>query len=301
MRSLAIALVLWGVWLGSVASPSPEFQGERALMLARRLVAFGPRVPGTAAHRQAAAWLKEEIVRRGGRLEVRRFTGTLQDRPVSCVNLIGRTGPPGPAVVVLMAHWDTRPWCDRDPEPAARQRPGPGANDGASGVAVLLELLPLLPRDLSVATVLVDGEDLGQSPETYAQGSRAIAPSLARERPRWALVLDMVGRKDVRFLREGASLKSAPWLLERLETAAVREGASHHFTGRAGAEMFDDHTPLIAAGIPAVDLIDMEDPAWHTHADGYDRLSPATLEAVGRTVARLLRGESAPQGGVPSP
>lgn len=209
-----------------------------------------------------------------------------------CVNLAGHTGPDGPPAVVLVAHWDTRPWCDRDPLMERRGLPGPGANDGASGVAVLLELLPLLPRDLSVATVFVDAEDLGRAPEGYAQGSRAWVRTLAAPGPRWVLVVDMVGRADVRFRPEAASMRAAPWLVDRLWHLAGTVGAAPWFSRMPGPELIDDHTPFIEAGHAAVDLVDVADPAWHTHDDAVSRLDAGTLGAVGRSVLALVNEEA---------
>lgn len=174
-----------------------------------------------------------------------------------------------------------------------RGLPGPGANDGASGVAVLLEMLPLLPSDLPVATVFVDAEDLGRTPEGYAQGSRAWVRTLDAPGPRWVLVLDMVGRADVRFRPEAASMRAAPWLVERLWQRAGTVGASPWFSRMPGPEIIDDHTPFIEAGLAAVDLVDVADPAWHTHDDAIGRLDAGTLGAVGRSVLALINEEAA--------
>lgn len=284
-------LVLAAATMGGHRDLPDAFSGTRALDLARTLVAFGPRVPGTAAHDRAAAWIAFQIRAREARLVLQDFTVELEGRKVACRNLTALTGPAVPPGLVLVAHWDTRPWSDREPDASRRRQPGPGANDGASGVAVLLEMLPLLPRDMAIATVFVDAEDVGQRPEDYAQGSRAWVRAHRGPRPRWALVLDMVGRADARFAMEAASRRAAPWLVDRLWSVAGTVGAGPWFSRREGPEIIDDHTPFIEAGIPAVDLVDMADPAWHTHQDDIDRLDAGTMAAVGRAVLALVAGE----------
>ena len=287
--------------MGGSRDLSDAFSGTRALDLARTLVAFGPRVPGTAAHDRAAAWIASQIRARDARLVLQDFTVAVEGRKVTCRNMTALTGPALPPGLVLVAHWDTRPWSDREPDASRRRQPGPGANDGASGVAVLLEMLRLLPRDMAIATVFVDAEDVGQRPEDYAQGSRAWVRAQRGPRPRWALILDMVGRTDARFAMEAASRRSAPWLVERLWTAAGRVGAGPWFSRREGPEIIDDHTPFIEAGIPAVDLVDMADPAWHTHQDAIDRLDAGTMAAVGRAVLALVAEEPGMEGRKYSP
>jgi glutaminyl-peptide cyclotransferase len=175
-----------------------------------------------------------------------------------------------------------------------RNAPILGANDGASGVAVLLELARLLgssPADYGVDIVLFDGEDLGtdQNREGYFRGSREFARTFTAARPEHALVLDMVGDSDLLFYMEAYSTQMAPATVEWV-WAAGREVAPAYFADQVGYAVEDDHMPLNAARIPCADLIDFNYPHWHTHADTPDKVSAASLQVVGDVLTRLLYG-----------
>jgi Zn-dependent M28 family amino/carboxypeptidase len=195
--------------------------------------------------------------------------------------------------LLVAAHYDTRPWADQEEDTTAHLLPIPGANDGASGVAVLLELAHVLaanrPRGVGVDLVFFDGEDYGKEGDTqfYLLGSRHFAANLSGYRPWGGIVLDMVGAKDARIAREGHSLDGAPELTDELFGRAARLELDVFVEGRL-TPIFDDHVPLLQAGIPTVDLIGLPYPYWHTLEDTPDKCSSGTLRAVGALVTDLI-------------
>lgn len=224
-----------------------------------------------------------------------------REEPVSgvsyrLVNVVGRLRVEAPRRILLGTHWDTRLWAEEDPDPARRNVPIPGANDGTSGVAVLLEVARVLrahgPPDLGIDVVLFDGEEFGRPGSTlYCQGSSAFARDLSRwypeGRPVAAIIVDMVGDADLRIPREGYSMRSARWLVDRIwhHGRTLRPDA---FSDEVGSSILDDHVPLQRAGVPAVLVIDLDYPHWHTHADTVDKVDAANLADVARVLVRAV-------------
>ncbi|MBU6428086.1 MAG: M28 family peptidase, partial [Cyanobacteria bacterium REEB65] len=171
-----------------------------------------------------------------------------------------------------------------------RDQPILGADDGASGVAVALEIGRIVRPAIPVRILLFDGEDLGRNLATFFQGSRHYAASLGTDRPRAALLLDMVGQKGLQIEREALSERADPALLDRVFATAARLH-SRVFVDAPGQLVYDDHYPLLQAGIPAIDLIDLDYPAWHTTFDTPENCSKAALGAVGEVVAQVIASE----------
>jgi len=268
------------------------FDGARALALLESQVAMGPRCPGSPGHRRARGWLLEQLAAAGARdITVDDFAGDCAGVPVPLSNIAADLGPRGDAPVLLAAHWDTRPWADRDPDPARRNEPIPGANDGASGVAVVLEVARVARPAVPVRVVLFDGEDLGRDHVGYSQGARRFAGRLRGVLPRWGLLLDMVGDAVLEIPREAYSERHAGEIVRKVWDAARALGHEAVFVDRPGPGIKDDHLALIEAGVPMVDLIDFDYPWWHTLGDTPDRCSAASLEAVGRVVTATLESE----------
>ena len=275
----------------AVEQAAAAFSGDSALAYTRAQMEFGPRVPGSPGHAATARWIQDTLARHGAVVTTQEFVHEDQrgDRwPL--VNILGAFGGEG-RPLLLVAHWDTRPWADHDPEPKNRNKPVPGANDGASGVAVLLEIARHLdgadlPRPVHV--LLVDGEDLGllDKPETYCQGSRYFARNLPTQYHA-ALVLDMVGDADLSLPVEYYSLAQAPEVVDWVWTRGERL-APEIFSRRLQAPVVDDHLPLQEAGIPAINIIDFDYWAWHTLADTMSQVSAASLGAVGGVVLSLV-------------
>lgn len=315
MRSAAAVLVLAALTFpaGAGAAPRaaaragekraalPVFDSRKAFEHLRAQVAFGPRVPGTEAHARCREYLASVLRPLAARVDAQtfranhpRFAGGL-----ALTNVVARFHleefPDARRRLALVAHWDCRPWSDESPDPRDHAVPVPGANDGASGVAVLLEMARLFheaPPTVGVDLVLVDGEDLGTDdfPEGWCLGSKFYVSRLGRERPMGAIVLDMIGDADLSIPVEVNSRANAPWLVERIWSAAARAGYREIFDPADGPSVFDDHMPFALVGIPAVDVIDYEYPAWHTPGDDVSKVSAASLEAVGASLVELLYG-----------
>jgi Zn-dependent M28 family amino/carboxypeptidase len=208
-------------------------------------------------------------------------------------NIIATYGPAAGTRVLLCAHWDTRPIADRDPVPANRSQPIPGANDGASGVAVLMELSRILrasPPKVGVTIVLFDGEDWGRSLDDMFFGSRYFADHPVGGPFRYAILLDMVGDASLQLPRERNSHEQARTVVDKVWQAAADLGHSE-FRSTVGQAIYDDHLPLLAKGIPAIDIIDFDYPYWHTLQDTTDKCSPRSLKIVGDVVRRVIYAE----------
>lgn len=292
------ARALAGLLLLVLASCAARFEvdGARAQARVAHQVGLGPRIPGTPGHAAMVEWLAGELARLGGRVERQAFTDSTLGRPLPLVNLIARFGDAGARRIVLAAHYDTRPVCDQDPDPAKRPLPLPGANDGGSGVAVLLEVAELMSRrapPVGVELVFFDGEDQGDAGrgEEFSLGSRGYAARLpakgSEARPVAAFVFDMVGDRDLGIHPEVQSMQYAANLCELVLDAARATGArSFHRTPKH--TVTDDHIPLLQAGLPAVDIIDFDYAAWHTAADRPDQTSPESLAEVARVAAWIV-------------
>lgn len=297
-----------GEGAATVSGSPAVFSADSAYAYVERLMDYGPRVPNTAAHRQAGDWLTATL--RGFGWDVTEqqavltaFDGTaLQAR-----NIFARINPDADDRLLLLAHWDSRPWADQDPDPSKRAEPVLGANDGGSGVGVLLEIarqLKLQGSRKGVDILLVDAEDWGtdNQEDSWALGTRYFVenPPVDGYRPKEAILLDMVGSPDARFGVEYFSLQSNPDLLRRVLDTASRLGHGNYFVNEFGGAVTDDHVELIKHGIPAIDIIDYRysdqyqgfDPTWHTTHDDMSNISPATLRAVGETIITIASGEN---------
>ena len=293
-----LAALLFGGGCREGGPPPPPFDGAAALAYAARQVQFGPRVPGTEGHRRMGEWLDSLLTARADTLVVQAFDHvTLRGDTLPMRNFLARFRPDAEDRVLLLAHWDSRPRADaagsRDSTAAV-----PGANDGGSGVAVLLGVADAIaaaggpPRGVDL--LLVDGEDYG----VFADSADVLIGStwFARHlppgpRPRYAVLLDLVGAPNPRFAQEGYSLTGAPDVVRRVWETAQRLGHGAMFPVEGGMPVKDDHLPLQQAGIPAVDVIDVRflgGPIWHTPDDTPDKLSQATLQAVGEVMLALL-------------
>jgi Zn-dependent M28 family amino/carboxypeptidase len=203
--------------------------------------------------------------------------------------------------VILSAHWDTRPWADQDVSAENREKPVPGANDGASGVAVLLEFARIFaahPPPMGVDLIFFDAEDVGESgmSESFALGSQYFARNLPQGTSyRFAINFDMVGDRSLEIYREANSDAFAPALMDAVFRRARLLGYPQ-FIDEKVAGIYDDHMPLNEAHIPAIDLIDFNYPDhtnryWHTLDDTPDKCSPESLKAVGTVILHLLYGQ----------
>jgi acetylornithine deacetylase/succinyl-diaminopimelate desuccinylase-like protein len=264
-----------------------SFDGLMALGRIEEQLAMGPRFPGSDGHAVVQAWLPAELAELGWEAQ----TDTFTYRGTPLANITARRDPaPGP-LILLGAHYDTRRFADRDP--IAPGEPVPGANDGASGVAVLLELARVLGGDdpsCDLRLVFFDGEDNGGIADwEWAVGARHYAGSLTEE-PLAVVVVDMVGDADLDLPLERTS---SPDLAAEIWSAAQARGLPA-FRSDPGPAVLDDHTPFLARGWRAVDIIDLTYPAWHTVDDTFDRVSAESLDQVGEALLAWLAGACLP-------
>ncbi|HEY9857788.1 MAG TPA: M28 family peptidase, partial [Stenomitos sp.] len=212
-------------------------------------------------------------------------------RTVRMTNVVATFGAGQGDPAMLAAHWDSRPRSEEDAHPEHRQQPTPGANDGASGVAVLLEVARALhaaPPPREVRLVLFDGEDWGETLETMFYGARDYVGRHRSSLPTWGILLDMVGDRDLHLPREAFSSRQARGLTDKVYATAQRLGYGSVFENRVGPDIFDDHLPFLDAGVPFVDLIDFDYGQWHTVHDLPAECSPRSLEIVGNVVLKMV-------------
>jgi len=282
---------------GSASPDRPPFSGEAALELVEVQVAFGPRVPGTPGHAAQLGWMLAILDTLAPEVVADTFIHrTTSDRDLTLVNVRARFRPDESRRLVLLAHWDTRPTADQEDDPAARALPIPGANDGGSGVAVLLHLARLFaaqPPPVGVDILLVDGEDYGPGADDMFLGARRYAETVSRDdRPTYGVLLDMVGDADPLFPMEGYSAGYALPLNKRVWSVAERLGYGEWFPSRVVDPVGDDHVPLLEAGIPTIDIIDLDygpdNTYWHTHQDTPEHVRASTLRMVGEVLAEFV-------------
>jgi Zn-dependent M28 family amino/carboxypeptidase len=242
-----------------------------------------------------AAWLDSLLRTRADSVVIQAWDHTTLDgRSIPLRNLVARFNPGATDRLLFLAHWDTRPVAD-GPGSRDRKAPVPGANDGGSGVAVLLAMADALHKaapPIGVDLLFVDGEDFGVFSEDHdvLLGSRHFAANpLPGPKPRFAVLFDMVGDQDPKFPQEGNSLTGAPGVVALVWRTAAELGHGGVFLDRAGMAITDDHVPLQQAGIPAIDIIDFDYPHWHTPDDTFDKISKAGLQAVGDVALAVIR------------
>ncbi len=286
-------------WPGEPGATS--FDGRTALGYVERQVAFGPRVPNTPGHRGTGDWILEHLRRTTDSVEVQEWIHVTQrGDTLNLRNFIGRFRPGIEDRVLYVAHWDTRPTADREPNLALQRRPIPGANDGGSGVAVLLgvaDVLSRTPPSVGVDLLFVDGEDFGEFTAPYHDvliGSRYYAREISPAgHPLFAVVWDMVGDADLEIYQERYSVQYAPEVVERVWGVARDLGYTRYFRPEVRHAITDDHIPLLNAGVRAIVVIDFDygpgNAYWHTHEDTPDKLSWQSLQVVGDVAVALVR------------
>ena len=272
-----------------------SFSADQAMVYVEEQMAFGPRITGTQPHREMGDWMVQELNANGWDVLIQPF------RPLPEVegrNFIAYKGS-GP-VIILGAHYDTRIYSDEDPDPANRETPVPGANDGASGVAVLLEMartLDVESTNHTICLVFFDAEDNGRIPGwDWILGSRHFVENLESlgecQSPRYTVIVDMIGDADQQLLWEPNSHRG---LTEAIWSVAAQLGYAEWFRLEPGTPILDDHTPFIEAGYTAIDIIDFTYPYWHTVEDKIDKLAVESFERVGATLEVWL------ENGAPGP
>lgn len=291
----------------------PTFNADSAYAYTKAQCDFGPRAMNTEAHDKCGEWIIAAFKRLGCKVKTQHATLKGYDgTDLSCQNIMASYKPELTSRILLCAHWDSRPWADNDPDSANWRKPILAANDGASGVAVMLEIARLLqsnPINFGVDFVCFDAEDWGtpqwsQQPDsenTWALGAQYFAAHLPEGyEARYGILLDMVGGQGAKFYQELASKDYAPDIVKKVWKAARKAGYGSYFPKRDGGMITDDHIPLNKiAQIPTIDIIpyypDCQQssfgPTWHTLDDDLEHIDKATLKAVGQTIVQVLYSE----------
>ena len=286
--------------------PTPLFNPDSAYAFVAKQVSFGPRVPGTPPHTACADWMVAKLKGYGAQvIEQRATVKAFNGKELPLCNIIARFDTSSKERLLLLAHYDTRPFADKDKERPIE--PILGANDGGSGVGILLEIARQLggkKHGPGIDLLFTDVEDYGQpsgaitmdekSIETWALGSQYFAknPHVAGYTARFGILLDMCGARDARFYREAISMRFAPAIVNKVWRTAAAIGYGDRFVQESKYFVgTDDHLPINERlRIPTIDIIEFHEPtngfhpSWHTHADNMDVIDPATLKAVGQTV-----------------
>lgn len=291
----------------------PVFNADSSYTFVKKQVNFGPRVPNTPAHKNAGDYLIAEMKRNGASVITQPFEATTFDnQQLKLRNIIASFSPAKEKRILLAAHWDTRPFADKDSE--KKDAPFDGANDGASGVGVLLEIARVLGAnplpDVGVDIILFDGEDWGEKnddltnyplPEGqeswWCLGSQYWAKH--KHKPNYkayyGILLDMVGAKRSHFFREGLSIERAPKIVDNVWNTAARLGYSDYFVKQNVGEITDDHQFINRmANIPTIDIVDYRPGIGffgdyhHSTKDNLELISKETLQAVGVTLLNVI-------------
>jgi len=288
----------------------PAFSADSAYSFTKRQVDFGARVPNTKAHDNCAQYLLQELRRHGAEVVEQKANLTAFDGTIlKSTNIIGSINPKATTRILLLSHWDSRPWADNDPKPENRKKPVMAANDGASGVGVLLEIVRVISKTqptVGVDVVFVDSEDYGQPESVSGEGSEdswclgtqywAKNPHVSGYTARYGILLDMVGAPGATFYREQSSDYYASSVVNTVWSQAKDLGFGQYFRDEKGGAITDDHIYVNKIlGIPTIDIIHFDPHTasgfgsyWHTIHDTMDNVDKSTLNAVGTTLMHVI-------------
>lgn len=292
---------------------SPDFNSDSAYAYVDKQVSFGPRVPNTPEHVACGDYLVSSLKRFGAEVHEQKVTVTAYNgTKLNARNVIGSYGTDKKTRVLLFAHWDTRPFSDHDPDEANHHKPVLGANDGASGVGVLLEVARILQAqspNVGVDIIFFDAEDYGppafdesEPPgDWWCLGTQYWAknPHVPNYKAKYGILLDMVGAPNAVFAKELTSKDFANDIVEKVWSTASRLNYGNYFVGRDGAGVIDDHTYVNQLRkIPSIDIIHFDADTehnfgsyWHTQKDDMSSISKETLKAVGQTILEVIYKE----------
>ncbi len=291
----------------------PSFNADSAFTYCAAQCEFGPRTMNSEAHEKCADWIVAKFKQIGCEVKTQKadlqgFDGTT----LKSTNIIASYNPKATTRILLCAHWDSRPWADNDPDSANHHKPVMAANDGASGIGVMMEIARQLQKDkklkIGVDFVCFDAEDYGtpywadhQDDNSWALGAQYWSKNLPQGyEARYGILLDMVGGQGSKFYREGMSQQYANAIVKKVWRAAYQAGYGSYFPKEDGGMITDDHIPVNQnAQIPTIDIIpyypDCQQstfgPTWHTVSDDMQHLDKATLKAVGQTLIQVLYTE----------
>ena len=292
----------------------PAFIADSAMAYCQAQCDFGPRTMNSKAHDLCEEWIINKFKGFGLEVETQKADLTGWDgTKLHSTNIIARFNPQAERRILICAHWDSRPWADNDPDSTNWHKPVLAANDGASGVGVMLEVARLLQNDTTLAIgvdlVCFDAEDYGtpqwaekneDSENTWALGAQYWAKNLPENyKPQFGILLDMVGGQGAKIYQEQNSIRYAASIVDKVWSAARHAGFSSVFANEVGGGVTDDHVPVNEAGIPTVDIIPFYPdcrqssfgPTWHTINDDMEHLDINTLKAVGQTLIQVIYSE----------
>ena len=292
-----------------------QFNADSAYQFCAAQCQFGPRTMNSEAHEQCAQWIQQKFEQYGCQVELQKadlkgYDGTT----LKSTNIIAKAPTEKAERILICAHWDSRPWADNDPDPANWRTPVMAANDGARGVAVMLELARLIQQNDSLGTavdfICFDAEDWGipqwdetsDGTDSWALGAQHWAKSqqTAPTPYQYAILLDMVGGQGAKFYQEGYSMMRASQVVEKVWRAAQAAGYGSFFPMKEGGFITDDHVPVNdIAHIPCIDIINHYPdcpqssfgPTWHTVSDDMQHIDKNTLQAVGQTLLQVIYSE----------
>lgn len=291
---------------------APAFNTDSAYQYLKEQCSFGPRTMNSAAHDSCADYLVKQFERFGAKVTLQHALRPMYDgTQVRIRNIIASYNEAEHSRLMLCAHWDSRPWADNDTDASRHKTPIDGANDGASGVAVLLEVarqIQLKAPELGIDLICFDAEDCGtpqwvedgeDHESTWCLGSQfwASAPHVPNYHARFAILLDMVGGGTTEFCKEYFSVRSAPAVVDKVWARAQAAGFGEYFNNDMGSPITDDHLQVMKLGIPCIDIIGSDRErsgfcrTWHTMADNVQNIDRSTLNAVGQTILEVIYNE----------
>ena len=287
----------------------PKFNRDSAYVFTEKQVAFGPRLPNTEGHRKCKEWYVQKFKQFDAEVIEQDFqVKSYENKILNATNIIAQYNPEKTNRVVLAAHWDTRYKAEQDADEKKKKQPILGADDGASGVGMLLEIARQIqanPIDLGVDIVLFDAEDQGDNggrETTWCLGSQYWSRNFHKPgyKAKFGILLDMAGAKDARFAKDGTSMKHAPKVMNKVWKIAQERGYGNYFVNETTGALIDDHKFVNEiAKIPMIDIINRPTGSstgfghyWHTHDDDMSVISKSTLRAVGQTVLAVIYRES---------
>ena len=282
--------------ISSCVDSFPVFNADSAFEHLEKQCELGVRYPGSDGIEFCREYIINELTKCNAEIELQKFTVVLNGEKIDGVNILASFYPQMSRRILLGAHYDTRPWADKEEDPSLHNTPIPGANDAASGVAVLLELAEIIstlqPQQFGIDMVFFDLEDMGAygNNESWCLGSSYFADNFTDPKPEKAIVIDMIGDADLSINMEYSSYHNSPNLVKEVWDIADQLGFNE-FKTRITNRIYDDHYPLIVAGINAIVIIDFEYPFWHTLEDTPNKCSPHSLGVVGQTMVNLIYQE----------
>ncbi len=271
----------------------PEFSGDKAFQYLEKQCSFGPRNPNSDSHLLCKNYIINFLEENGAEVKTQDFSAEVRNETYNLTNIIGSYYPQRRNRIFIGAHWDTRPWADLDSLEENRNLPIMGANDAASGVAVILHLAEILikyePPLFGIDLLFFDGEDAGTqgTNDEWCLGSKYFVENYQGREPDFVVIIDMIGDSDLNINIERYSYQNSPELVEQIWKIARAQNISN-FNTKISDFIYDDHYPFLEKGFNAIDIIDFDYPYWHTLQDTPDKCSPLSLQIIGDVLTEFI-------------